>query len=83
MINSIAQEEQTLRTGITSIIIPKVLDFEHPLGIDREKTKNFREAIGLTPDDVLILQPIRVIQRKGIEHAIGLVKNWTTRGTSW
>ncbi|MGD8209344.1 MAG: glycosyltransferase family 4 protein [Desulfobacterales bacterium] len=74
VINSTAQEELALRTGITSIIIPNVLDFEHPPDVDKEKTKNFRETIGLTPEDVLILQPTRVVQRKGIEHAIGLVE---------
>jgi glycosyltransferase involved in cell wall biosynthesis len=74
VINSTAQEELALRTGITSIIIPNVLDFENPPDVDREKTKNFRETIGIKPDDVLILQPTRVVQRKGIGHAIELVE---------
>ena len=30
--------------------------------------------MGLGPDDVMILQPTRVVPRKGIEHAINLVK---------
>jgi glycosyltransferase involved in cell wall biosynthesis len=32
-----------------------------------------REALGLEPDEKLILQPTRIVQRKGIEHAIELV----------
>jgi glycosyltransferase involved in cell wall biosynthesis len=74
VINSAAQEELALRTGITSIIIPNVLDFENPPDIDRKETKDFRKTIGLGTDDVFILQPTRVVQRKGIEHAIELVE---------
>jgi glycosyltransferase involved in cell wall biosynthesis len=74
VINSAAQEELALRTGISSIVIPNVLDFENPPVITRQETDDFREEIGLTTDDILILQPTRVVQRKGIEHAIELVE---------
>ncbi len=74
VINSAAQEELALRTGISSIIIPNVLDFENPPAVTRQATHDFRQEIGLTPDDILILQPTRVVQRKGIEHAIELVE---------
>ena len=74
VINSSAQEELALRTGISSIIIPNVLDFENPPTITRQETDEFRKEIGLTTDDILILQPTRVVQRKGIEHAIELVE---------
>ena len=74
VINSGAQEELALRTGITSIIIPNVLDFENPPDVNRKEKKDFRKTIGLENDDVFILQPTRVVQRKGIEHAIELVE---------
>jgi mannosylglucosylglycerate synthase len=74
VINSAAQEELALRTGISSLIIPNVLDFENPPAITRQATHDFRAEIGLTTDDILILQPTRVVQRKGIEHAIKLVE---------
>jgi glycosyltransferase involved in cell wall biosynthesis len=74
VINSTAQEELALRTGISSTIIPNVLDFENPPTIARQETRDFRREIGLTTDDILILQPTRVVQRKGIEHAIKLVE---------
>ena len=74
VINSTAQEELALRTGITSIIIPNVLDFQNPPDVERERTKDFRKNIGLEAEDVFILQPTRVVQRKGIEHAIQLVE---------
>ncbi|MGD8880495.1 MAG: glycosyltransferase family 4 protein [Desulfobacterales bacterium] len=73
VINSAAQEELALRTGISSIIIPNVLDFENPPQINERQSEAFRKSIGLRNDDVKILQPTRIIQRKGIEHAIELV----------
>jgi glycosyltransferase involved in cell wall biosynthesis len=74
VINSAAQEELALRIGISSTIIPNVLDFENPPQTDADKTHSFRESIGLGPGDVMILQPTRIIQRKGIEHALALVE---------
>ncbi|MDH3344499.1 MAG: glycosyltransferase family 4 protein [Desulfobacteraceae bacterium] len=74
VINSNAQEQLALRAGISSTIIPNVLDFENPPGMDVEGARLFRESIGIKPDDRMILQPTRIIQRKGIEHAIELVK---------
>jgi glycosyltransferase involved in cell wall biosynthesis len=74
VINSDAQEQLALRTGISSVIIPNVLDFENQPKISRRRTKIFRESIGLEPEDRMILQPTRIIQRKGIEWAIDLVK---------
>lgn len=73
VINSAAKEELALRTGISSTIIPNVVDFENPPFVDEKHTEDFRNKIGLKPDDVMILQPSRVVQRKGIEHAIELV----------
>ena len=74
VINSAAQEELALRTGISSIIIPNVLDFENPPRVKVKRTLAFRESINLAADDMMILQPTRIIQRKGIEHAIEVVK---------
>jgi len=73
VINSAAQEELALRTGVSSMIVPNVLDFENPPRCDSADTAAFRRDIGLEETDVLILQPTRIVQRKGIEHAIELV----------
>ncbi|MHC4176649.1 MAG: glycosyltransferase [Planctomycetota bacterium] len=72
-INSFAQEDLSWRKGASSILVPNVLDFEHPLSEEETKQSNFREKIGLEPDDVMLLQPTRVVPRKGIEHSIALV----------
>ena len=74
VINSAAQEQLAHRTGIASTIIPNVLDFENPPKVSRKRTEVFRQSIGLEPDDRVILQPTRIVQRKGIEFAIELVK---------
>lgn len=74
VINSEAQEQLAHRTGISSTVIPNVLDFENPPRVDSRKTKEFRRNIGLKSNDRMILQPTRIIQRKGIEYAIELVK---------
>ena len=75
-INSIAQRRLKDRRGIESIVIPNVHDFATPPpGIDNYN-QDFRKALGLNDNDLFILQPTRVIQRKGIEMAIELVSRF-------
>ncbi|MBW2177223.1 MAG: glycosyltransferase family 4 protein [Deltaproteobacteria bacterium] len=74
VINSEAREQLALRSGIAAMVIPNVLDFEHPPQVDNERGRLFRRTMGLESEDKIILQPTRVIQRKGIEHAIELVR---------
>lgn len=71
-INSFAQKDLSWRAGASSIMVPNVLDFETPLP-ESVTQSNFREEIGLEPDDIMILQPTRVVPRKGIEHSIALI----------
>ena len=73
VINQAAQEQLSLRKGVGALLLPNVFDFDQPpLQLD-EYAKDAREAIGLKPDDIFILQPTRIVPRKGIEHAIKLV----------
>lgn len=72
-INSLAQTALRQRRRLDSLIIPNVFDFHTPPpGIDNFNA-DFRQAIGLAKDDWLILQPTRVIPRKGIELSIELL----------
>ena len=73
-INSEAQRALSHRRGASSVLVPNVLDFESPPPEMDDYNADFREAIGLEPDDIMFLQPTRVVPRKGIEHAIGLIK---------
>lgn len=72
-INSFAQQQLAWRTGSSSILIPNVLKFEEPEPALDTFAADFREEIGIGPDDILVLQPTRVVPRKGIEHSINLV----------
>jgi glycosyltransferase involved in cell wall biosynthesis len=90
VINSSADNQLSLRTGISADIIPNVMDFENapPVsgktpGSKRDErgehaapdtyAADVRQALGVAEDELLILQPTRVVKRKGIEHAIELV----------
>ena len=72
-INSHAQQELSWRRGASSILVPNVLDFENPPPDTDHYSSDFRDEIGIERDDILLLQPTRVVPRKGIEHAISLV----------
>jgi len=73
VINSSGDNQLSLRTGISGTIIPNVMDFENPpLPIDGYAS-DARQALGIKDDELFILQPTRVVKRKGIEHAIELV----------
>ena len=72
VINSIAAEEFSRRTGQSCRIIPNVMDFGNPPPPPDDYARSFRSEIGLADGDLMILQPTRIVERKGIEHAIEL-----------
>ncbi len=72
VINEAAQQQIALRKGLSSHLVPNVFRFENEApGID-DYNADFRQEIGLADDDLFILQPTRIVPRKGIEHAITL-----------
>jgi mannosylglucosylglycerate synthase len=74
VINSHAHHQLARRRGTSSILIPNVMDFKtQPPGPDKYNA-DLREALGLSENEIFILQPTRIIERKGIEHAIELVQ---------
>jgi glycosyltransferase involved in cell wall biosynthesis len=73
VINSSADNQLSLRTGISGHILPNVMDFENPPPPVSEYTADVRKSFGIKDDELFILQPTRVVKRKGIEHAIELV----------
>ena len=73
VINSSADNQLSLRTGISANIIPNVMDFDNPPSSADEYSDDVREALGIERDELFVLQPTRVIKRKGIEHAVELV----------
>jgi len=74
VINQAAKDQLGWRKGISSMLIPNVLDYENPPAPIDDYAADVRAEIGLASGDLLILQPTRVIPRKGIEHAIHLLR---------
>ena len=74
VINSAGREQLALRTGDTATLIPNVMDFAAEAPPIDAYNAGVRASLGLGADEALILQPTRVLQRKGIEHAIELVR---------
>lgn len=73
VINSSQAHQLGLRKGVSCMQIPNVMEFENPPQDPDDYASDVRDAFGLDADGLLILQPTRVIQRKGIEHAVELV----------
>ena len=73
VINSSGQNQLGLRTGIAGVMIPNVMDFATPHDPVDSYAMNLKKDLGLEDDELMFLQPTRVVQRKGIEHAIELV----------
>ncbi len=74
VINSVQSQQLAWRTGLASRVIPNVMDYETPPPPLDEYASRARADLGVAADEVLILQPTRIIQRKGIEHAIELTR---------
>lgn len=72
-INSIAQKSLQKRRSIKSYIVPNVFDFATPApGID-DYNCDLRAQIGVGTDELLILAPVRIIPRKGLELGVDVL----------
>ncbi len=72
-INSLAAAELRRRRGVQATVVPNVLDFDALAPQPDAFAASVRRAIGLSDEQRLVLQPTRVIPRKGIELAIDLL----------
>ena len=73
VINSLAGLELARRTGASWTLVPNIMDFKIlPQEID-DYNRDLRKEIGLDDDSHIILQPTRLVSRKGIETSIELV----------
>jgi glycosyltransferase involved in cell wall biosynthesis len=80
VINSEARKQLAMRRGAASIVLPNVMNYADPPKPLDDYASDVRDAFGMEKDEYLILQPTRVIQRKGIEHAIELVRRLGLKG---
>jgi glycosyltransferase involved in cell wall biosynthesis len=74
VINTCAAEELARRTGMRSSVIPNVMDFDHPPPEVNQRADSLREALQVSEDEVLLLQPTRIVPRKCIERSIELAR---------
>jgi len=74
VINSVAQTDLAAKRGIASQLIYNVLDFSRAGEPLDSFNADFRKEMGFRDDDLLVLQPTRVVSRKGIEQALTLVE---------
>ena len=73
VINSLAGQELARRTGASWTLVPNIMDFKIlPQEID-DYNQDMRSEIGLDEESYIILQPTRLVSRKGIETSIELV----------
>lgn len=73
-INSLAANELRARRGIESTVIPNVFDFDQPRPRRVARVRRqLRAELGMGDSGWLVVQPTRVVPRKGIELAIELV----------
>jgi glycosyltransferase involved in cell wall biosynthesis len=72
VINSAAARQLALRTGLSSTLVPNVMDFGTPPPQPDDTTAGLRSDLEIDPDKALLLQPTRIVPRKQIERAIEL-----------
>jgi glycosyltransferase involved in cell wall biosynthesis len=73
-INGLAAGELRRRRGIDSLVVPNVFDFERPRPRPHPaQRRRMRAELGMNERGLLVVQPTRVVPRKGIELAIELV----------
>ncbi|MDP9468826.1 MAG: glycosyltransferase family 4 protein [Chloroflexota bacterium] len=72
-INSVAAAELQRRRGLLSAVIPNAYEFEVPPPGRDDYSRSLRGELGMGTHNLLVVQPTRVVPRKGIELAIELV----------
>jgi glycosyltransferase involved in cell wall biosynthesis len=73
VINKNAADSLAWRKGALSTLVPNVIDFNATPPDEDDYVSSMKEELGFETDDIVFLQPTRVVPRKGIEHAIRLV----------
>jgi len=72
-INSLAAAELERRRGLRSTVIPNAYEFDVPPPGRDDYSRSLRGELGMGTHNLLVVQPTRVVPRKGIELAIELL----------
>lgn len=78
VINSIAQRQIAHRAGLPAHLIPNVMNFHDKPGPPDEQTARLRQSLGIPQENLLLLQPTRIVPRKRIEKTLEL-SHWLER----
>jgi glycosyltransferase involved in cell wall biosynthesis len=63
---------------VSPFIIPNCEDFDHPVERD-DYNATFRRELGFGDDDILVVQPTRIVPRKRIEDSVRLLVRFAER----
>jgi glycosyltransferase involved in cell wall biosynthesis len=72
-INSIQQKELKKRFNIDATVVPNVFDFNADFNKVDDFNCDFRQTLGISKENILFLQPSRIVPRKTIEYSVELV----------
>jgi glycosyltransferase involved in cell wall biosynthesis len=72
VINSEGRRQISYRCGLSSVVIPNVFDYAAQPPVMDDYARSMKKDLGVQDDEILLLQPTRIIERKGIDHAIEL-----------
>ena len=79
VISSIAARDLQTRRSTESIVIPNIMDFTSGPPVRESRSSTLRRDLGFDEGDIVLLQPTRVVPRKGIEHTIELARRLSDR----
>ncbi|MBK8034377.1 MAG: glycosyltransferase family 4 protein [Chloroflexi bacterium] len=73
-ISTVMQQRLYAWRGIPSLYMPNIFDYENSPPPPDDYALTFRAELSLSADDLIVLQPTRVIRRKVIEKAVELMR---------
>lgn len=73
VINTFGAETFKDRFDIDATLVPNVMDFNRVYGVPTAENKFFLRDVGVSEDEIALLQVTRIVRRKGIETAISLI----------
>jgi len=74
VINTNAKRILAEKYNIKSVLVPNVMDFKSDFGSPNVRSKSLFKDLGLKKGDIVLFQVTRIIERKGIETAIELIR---------
>ncbi len=73
VINTFGVETFADRFNLDATMVPNVMDFDRIYGVPTQENQFFLKDIGVTEDEIALLQVTRIVRRKGIDTAISLI----------